>query len=66
MRGERRDSHSSAASATSAAGISQLTWPPISAPNSRVRLAGPPNCGPVPFPNPTEPASFPSSLPNPL
>ena len=76
MRGARRDIQSSAARAISAAGKSQLIWPPISEPNNRVRPAWPPNDGPAPFPKPsegpapfrkpTEPASFPVSLPSPL
>ena len=52
----RRDTHSSAPSEISAAGISQLTCPPNSDPNNRKIPLAPPN--PPPPPNrPAPPAS---------
>ena len=49
-----------------AAGISQLAWLPIEELNSRVMPAGPPNAAELRVVGPTEPVSFPFSLPSPL
>src|SRR6266567_8337446 len=59
----RQPSQAITASPISAAGSSQLTCPPMSAANSLVSPAEPPNRGPAPPPKPTEPVSVPSSLP---
>ena len=66
VRGERRDSHSSASRPITAAGISQLAWLPMVELNSRVMPAGPPNAAELRVVGPTEPVSFPVSLPSPL
>src|SRR5438552_9247205 len=66
VRTARQLSQAMAASEISAAGSSQLTCPPMSAANSLVSPAEPLNLGPAPPPRPTEPVSFPSSLPRPL
>jgi hypothetical protein len=63
VRGARRVSHSPAASRTRAAGSSQATWPPTSAPNIRPQPVWP---QPPPGPPPTLPVSLPVSRPNPL
>ena len=63
VRGARRVSHSPAASSSRAAGSSQATWPPTSAPNMRVQPVWP---QPPPGPPPTLPVSSPVSLPRPL
>ena len=61
VRGARPATHRPAISSTRAAGSSQATWPPISAPNNRVRPVAP-----QPFIPPTLPVSSPVSRPNPL
>ncbi len=61
MRGARPATHRPAASSTSAAGSSQATWPPTSAPNIRVSPVAP-----QPLKPPTLPVSLPVSRPNPL
>ncbi len=73
VRAEPRLIHSRAASPISAAGSSQLIWPPMSLANSLVRPVEPPNAAPPPppppppvRPKPTEPVSFPVSRPKPL
>src|SRR5215472_3637046 len=66
VRTDRQLSHIRVASAISAAGSSQLTWPPMSAANSLVRPAELLKEGPAPPRNPTEPVSLPSSRPRPL
>ena len=67
----RRDTHTMAANAISAAGSSQLIWPPNSEANSRVMPVDPPKAEPPPPrppapPPPIEPVSLPSSRPRPL
>ncbi len=64
VRAARRDSHSAAAQAIRAAGISQLICPPHSAPNRRVMPLPPPNPPPpnppgvpAPDPRPAAPAA---------
>src|SRR5438270_6522975 len=54
-RAARQASQAIVTSPISAAGSSQLTCPPMSAANSRVSPAEPPNRGPAPPPKPTEP-----------
>src|SRR5215469_10325345 len=51
----RRDTHSSAPSEISAAGISQLTCPPNSDPNNRKIPVDPPKPAPAPPPPPPGP-----------
>src|SRR4051794_25932868 len=72
VRGRRPSAHSPAARRISAAGSSQLIWPPISESNNRPRpvapqlpppLTPPP---PPPPPPPTLPTSLPVSRPSPL
>ena len=63
VRGAFRVSHSPAASRSSAAGSSQATWPPTSAPNMRAQPVSP---QPPPGPPPTLPVSLPVSRPSPL
>jgi len=62
-RARRRDTHSSAPSEISAAGISQLTCPPNSDPNNRKIPVAPPN-PPPPHPQPPNPPPNPPP-PNP-
>ena len=68
MRAARRDTHSSAASESRAAGISQETWPP----NSELEQPEQPGrpaeaaAAAATLPPPIEPVSDPSSRPRPL
>ena len=66
VRAARLDTQSSAASESSAAGISQDTCPPNSDWNSRKMPVAPPNLVPVVPPPPIDPVSDPSSRPSPL